>query len=241
MTPTPTPADPGVIDQIRRAHASARPKTDNPAWKNCHYDCGVLLAAVEALRERIAIDGLPCACRFRGVEGAIRHGSETGVLVDPDDPIRECALHTALRERVAELKKDLAEEESDAEHYLRLAIVDPGAIDQISWKDRAEAEAARVVELAGALSELLRWHRNDGDDTDEPPGEFLGKACATLSATPAEAIERARAAEVVIVKARRLMNASSSGPFRGDARRDLGTALKALAQAQHAQGINISA
>ncbi len=51
----------------------------------------------------VQMDGLPCACRFLGVEAAIRQGSETGVLVDPDDPIRECALHKALRARVVEL------------------------------------------------------------------------------------------------------------------------------------------
>jgi hypothetical protein len=52
----------------------------------------------------VQMDGVPCVCRFRTVEGAIRHGSETGVLVDPDDPIRECDLHKALRTRVTELE-----------------------------------------------------------------------------------------------------------------------------------------
>jgi len=41
------------VDQIKRAHASARPKAENPAWMNCHHDCGVLLAEIERLqRER---------------------------------------------------------------------------------------------------------------------------------------------------------------------------------------------
>ncbi|MEX3635983.1 hypothetical protein [Paraburkholderia sp. BR14320] len=35
--------------QIRRAHASARPKDENPAWKNSHHDCGVLLDAIDML------------------------------------------------------------------------------------------------------------------------------------------------------------------------------------------------
>ncbi len=95
-------------------------------------DSESLIAAVEALQERIAIDGLPCACRFRGVEGAIRHGSETGVLVDPDDPIHECALHAALRERVAEML--------DGEMKL---------------SRRVEAAEAHAVELAGALDQLI--------------------------------------------------------------------------------------
>ncbi len=37
------------IDQIRRAHGSARPKQSNPAWQNCHHDCGVLLLEIEEL------------------------------------------------------------------------------------------------------------------------------------------------------------------------------------------------
>lgn len=43
------------IDQIRRAHASARPKDENPAWKNCHHDCGVLLRAIEELQQAAAV------------------------------------------------------------------------------------------------------------------------------------------------------------------------------------------
>ena len=37
------------IEQIRRAHGQARPKTDNPAWLNCHHDCRVLLGEIEGL------------------------------------------------------------------------------------------------------------------------------------------------------------------------------------------------
>ena len=54
-SPTQAPAGPAAIDQIRRAHKSARPKPSNPAWCNSHHDCGILLAAVEALR-KLAID-----------------------------------------------------------------------------------------------------------------------------------------------------------------------------------------
>lgn len=42
------------IEQIRRAHASARPNTQNPAWMNCHHDCGVLLAEIERLRRELS-------------------------------------------------------------------------------------------------------------------------------------------------------------------------------------------
>jgi hypothetical protein len=31
------------IEQIRRAHASAKPKRENPAWWNTHRDLGVVL------------------------------------------------------------------------------------------------------------------------------------------------------------------------------------------------------
>lgn len=37
-------------EQIARAHLSARPTRDNPAWMNCHHDCGVLLDYIEQLK-----------------------------------------------------------------------------------------------------------------------------------------------------------------------------------------------
>lgn len=40
---------PEAVEQIRRAHESARPTTANPAWQNCHHDCGVLLAYIADL------------------------------------------------------------------------------------------------------------------------------------------------------------------------------------------------
>jgi hypothetical protein len=44
------------IKQIRRAHASARPKaTDNPAWANCHRDLGVALDFIQSLQACVAI------------------------------------------------------------------------------------------------------------------------------------------------------------------------------------------
>lgn len=41
--------DVGSVEQIRRAHVSAHPKTDNPAWMNSHRDVGVLLDALQSL------------------------------------------------------------------------------------------------------------------------------------------------------------------------------------------------
>lgn len=38
-----------LAQQIRRAHDSACPTPANPAWQNCHHDCGVLLAYIDAL------------------------------------------------------------------------------------------------------------------------------------------------------------------------------------------------
>ncbi len=108
-----------------------------------------------------------------------------------------------------------------------------GEIEQaIKWQqfymNKAEAAEARVVNLWNALDFMV----TQVEDAWDPDGLPMTEARAALSATPAKAMERARAVEVVIVKARRLMNASSSGPFRGDARqrRDLGTALKDLAK-----------
>ncbi len=99
----------------------------------------------------------------------------------------------AAEAREAALMADLAEEESEAEHYLRLAIVDPGANDQISWKDRADAAEAREAALAGALEatlDLINWK---GLYTKER--EILTAARAVLAATPANALERSRAVE----------------------------------------------
>jgi len=43
-----------TVDRIRRSHRAARPNpAENPAWANCHMDCGILLEEIEALREKI--------------------------------------------------------------------------------------------------------------------------------------------------------------------------------------------
>lgn len=43
-----------TVDRIRRSHRAARPNpAENPAWANCHMDCGVLLAEIDRLREAL--------------------------------------------------------------------------------------------------------------------------------------------------------------------------------------------
>ena len=41
------------IDQIKRAHKSAQPKRENPAWCNTHRDLGVVLDELERLEALI--------------------------------------------------------------------------------------------------------------------------------------------------------------------------------------------
>lgn len=38
------------LEQIRRAHASARPKHDNPAWMHTHNDLTYVLGLLDALQ-----------------------------------------------------------------------------------------------------------------------------------------------------------------------------------------------
>ena len=37
------------VEQIRRAHASARPKRENPAWWNTHHDLSIALQYIDQL------------------------------------------------------------------------------------------------------------------------------------------------------------------------------------------------
>ena len=43
------------IVQIRRAHASARPKPSNPAWCNCHRELGAALNFIQSIQDYVAI------------------------------------------------------------------------------------------------------------------------------------------------------------------------------------------
>jgi hypothetical protein len=58
------------VEQIRRAYLSARPHNDNPAWMNCHHDCGFLLTEIERLYERI-IFAESLILRLDGIHGPI--------------------------------------------------------------------------------------------------------------------------------------------------------------------------
>ena len=95
------------------------------------------------------IGGLPCACRFHGVEGAIRHGSEKGELVDPDEPIHECDLHKALRERVA----------LNAAEIRTLRNAGVAATDRAEASEAHAAELAKALERARAKDEVVRLSR----------------------------------------------------------------------------------
>ena len=129
-----------------------------------------------------AIDGLPCTCRFHSVESAIRQGSETGVRVDPDDPIRECDLHKAQREDVAKWKKETWKIQRKFSEAM----------------DRTEAAEARVAALAGALEKATRALQETADWLADEPEPRMGtvqgiwndaKAARTvLAATPADAL-----------------------------------------------------
>lgn len=41
------------IEQIRRAHASAKPIAVNPAWQNTHRDLGAALAEITRMQEEL--------------------------------------------------------------------------------------------------------------------------------------------------------------------------------------------
>ncbi len=105
---------------------------------------------------------------------------------------------------------------------------------------------ARGHELAKALAACItamnppdsdgismhEWNQRLKAATKQAAAVFDGsaEARAVLAATSAEALERARAVKNLIVKARLVDKAPSSGPFRGDAgqRRGLRDALARL-------------
>ena len=55
------------VEQIRRAHAQAMPTQANPAWKNSHHDCGVLLDEIAHIKEKLQ------AHKRKYVKGLARH------------------------------------------------------------------------------------------------------------------------------------------------------------------------
>ncbi len=78
------------LEEIRRAHASARPNTSNPAWWNCHRDLSVALKAVdqaaEATREACCVK-IRADCQACEGTGYLAHNPESGPSgpYDPDE------------------------------------------------------------------------------------------------------------------------------------------------------------
>ena len=119
----------------------------------------------------------------------------------------------ALREQVMKLKANL--QNIDGLLARRPAIDNkPSRFQKISHAlytaGLANAAQAHAAELAWALSELMRWHRNEGADTDEPPGAFLRKGSTALATIPTQALERARAKDAVVKAARFVWTANAS-------------------------------
>ncbi|MCH7605126.1 hypothetical protein IID24_04040 [Patescibacteria group bacterium] len=127
-------------------------------------------------------------------------GSYDGPIEDSDDDIDALiAAVEALRARVVEL----------AEHLDKVVGVSADAVS------RAEAAEARVVELTGALGDLLKETKEAliglfGDSPDDPfeSQSIIKHATAILAATTAQAMERARAVEKVVQTAKKVVDTS---------------------------------
>jgi hypothetical protein len=142
-----TSADPGAIDleQIQR-------------WRSPDREIDALIAAVEALRERVA-----------KLEQCIK-----------DDSVLYIERTKALRARVVELAR-----QERAQYQLRMQA-----------KTNVEAAEAREAALAGACCIVLAELPEDDEGIEIGDLQRLLCACRTaLAATPAEALERAKAVE----------------------------------------------
>ncbi len=73
--------------------------------------------------------------------------------------------------------------------------------------ERVQLLKAREVELAGALEGVMPWMT--GECSRTVPDEWV-RAAAALAATPAKALERARAVEAVFVAARAILVETNS-------------------------------
>lgn len=143
----------------------------------------------------------------------------------------------ALRARVAELEV-LAIDDQSGKSWRKIALhgeSEAGEIDRIAseYLVRADAAEARVAELAGALDGIRavfeEWSLAD-QAADTPA--MLRKFGEILAATPAEALERARAVEEVVKMARLVAEARAieveSTPLRQKALRSALAKLDAL-------------
>ena len=69
------------IEQIRRAHASAKPKPSNPAWCNAHRDLGVALEEIEHMQkviDRTALQRLDLEAENRRLSAEVKSSFEDG-------------------------------------------------------------------------------------------------------------------------------------------------------------------
>ena len=163
-----------LIEQIRRAHASACPKpTENPAWTNCHVDRGILLAELD--RQRAEIERLQRelkiktdACEFhrnRGKQEAAeldRQRAEIERLTRERDEARSASVPgsaavfaavEAERDQLREALKRISEPEYNA------TVVHDGDT-WVEWLQRIAKEA-----LSGAPE--------SASETGNDPGVIL--------------------------------------------------------------------
>lgn len=154
----PTPTDPSAID-LEAIQARRKPTTEYHGDLT-YVDVDALIAAVEALRERVAAQE------------------------NEMDSLLECWAHIHVQ-----LEKFTGRKFDETE----LPRTVGGVLEVFeNMEVRAKTAEARVVELAGALA----FYR--ADDERAVMGGVLESVCdrpatATLAATPAEALERARA------------------------------------------------
>jgi hypothetical protein len=59
------------LDQIRRAHKSARPTHENPAWLNTHGDLGFALGFIDSLWSAYTTEGRKADAVFKALQRAI--------------------------------------------------------------------------------------------------------------------------------------------------------------------------
>ena len=120
----------------------------------------------------------------------------------------------ALRDRETHLLSNAVEAELKLEAIKCLAI--ENAADAKDWKRMTEAAEGRVIELAGALERATRALQETADWLADEPEPRMGTvhgiwndasaARTSLAATPAEALERARARDEVARVAKHYLN-----------------------------------
>lgn len=147
-----------------------------------------------------ALGGLTCACRFQSVESAIRQGSETGELVDPDVPVHECDLHKALRERVFIADTEVTRlQAANAHWHLRVSQMKTDADATEVLRERV-AEHDSLFDLAQKRERpwIEAWRKATGKHNTLPDyGEMLAWICDRAEAAEAHVVELAGALEAI--------------------------------------------